>query len=201
MTLYPRGEGISGVPSPQRGEGEGGLAKRSSIPIAVTTAVRIMCVHRQPVVDMAAIIETTPIAKAVFLDNGMRAVHEWHRLSPTALIEIAGRARIVARIRNVSAMREAAHMPGLIARCNEIRDHRLEALGQMACHGDRTRRRRYRYDAAALRPGPMPPGLPDMRFPMPVAARGTAMNGAPGVMIRLGRVAMMVMTMRGLRWK
>jgi hypothetical protein len=47
----------------------------------------------------------------------------------------------------------------------------------------------------------MPPGLPDMRFPMPVAARGMAMNGAPGVMIRLGRVAMMVMTMRGLRWK
>ena len=85
---------------------------------------------------MAAIAEAAAIAKPVLDNNSVGLViHEGSGQPPAALIEIACGAGIMPGIGHVSAMRQAADIPGFIPGRDKVGDQRLEAAREMA--GDR----------------------------------------------------------------
>ncbi len=89
------------------------------------------------VIDVAAIVEAAAVAEAMSRNDCLGVVHEVGGLAPAALIEIAGCAVVVARVRDVAAMREAADIARLIASSHEVGDQRLEPACKVACHRDR----------------------------------------------------------------
>ena len=91
----------------------------------------------EAVIDVAAIVEAAAVAKPMFRNDRPGVVHEVGRLAPSALIEIAGCAVIVARVRNMAAMRGAADRARLVAGSHEVGDQRLEPARKVACHRDR----------------------------------------------------------------
>jgi hypothetical protein len=91
----------------------------------------------QAIVDMAAIVESASIAEPVARNDGAGMIHERMGQAPAALIEIACGPSIMPGVGDVTAMRQAADMPRLVAISDEIRDQSLEARGKMARNGDR----------------------------------------------------------------
>ena len=77
---------------------------------------------RQAIVHMAAIVEGAAVAEAVFADDLACAVHERDRQPPAALVEIAGGACIMTRVRHMAATGETTDRSGLVAGGNEIGD-------------------------------------------------------------------------------
>ena len=102
------------------------------------------------IVDMAAIVEATPVAEPMARDDGAGVVHERSRQTPPALIEIARGAGIMPGVGDMTPMGQAADMPWLIARSYEVGDQRLEARREMACNRDRSSSGRDRHHAAAM---------------------------------------------------
>ncbi len=95
------------------------------------------------VVHVAAIVKATAIAEPMLSDDGPRAVHEGGGKPPSALIEVACGAGVMARVGHVAAMREAAYALRLVAGRDEVGDQRLKTAGKMA--GDRDPPRRGRH--------------------------------------------------------
>jgi len=108
--------------------------------------------HPVPVIDVTAIVETAAIVQPVAGDNGVGVVHEGNGLAPAMLIEIAGGACIVPRVRHVAAMRETADMPRPIAMSGKVGDQRLKAASKAAGNGDLPRRSRHCANAAGRLP-------------------------------------------------
>ena len=79
-------------------------------------------VDRKAVIHVPAIVKTAAIAEAMFGDDGARPVHEGGGKPPSALIEVACGARVMARVGHVAAMREAAYTPRLVACRHEVGD-------------------------------------------------------------------------------
>ena len=65
------------------------------------------------IVHVAAVVKTTPVAEPMLSDDGARVVHEGCGKPPSALIEVACGAGVMARVGHVAAMREAAYVLGL----------------------------------------------------------------------------------------
>jgi len=86
------------------------------------------------VIDVAAIVEAAAVAEPMSRDDFVGVVHEAGRLAPPALIEIASRAVVVARVRSVAAMRGAAYGARPVATGHEVGDERLEPVRKVAGH-------------------------------------------------------------------
>lgn len=94
--------------------------------------------NRQTVIDMAAIVEIAAVAEPVFMDDGTGAIHERRGLAPSRLIEVAGRAIMMAGVRDVAATGEAADSLRLITMRGEISDQRLETASEVRRYSDRS---------------------------------------------------------------
>ena len=97
--------------------------------VGVARAVRMA--DRKAVVHMPAIVKAAAVAEPMLGDDGARPVHEGRGKPPSALIEVACGARVMARVGHVAAMREAADAPWLVAGRDEVRDQRLKAVGEV----------------------------------------------------------------------
>jgi len=164
-------------------------------------------VDRKAVIHVPAIVKAAAIAEAMLSDDGARPVHEGGGKPPSALIEVACGASVMARVGNVAAMRETAYMPRLVACRNEVGDQPLKAGGKMACNRDRPSRCRNRHHAAPpAHSGAVILREPRMQFPSPAGlSRAMArvvcgvgvMRGAGMVMFGVVMV-MVVMPVSGL---
>ncbi len=101
------------------------------------------------VIDVAAIAEAAAVAEPMRRNDCVGMVHEARRLAPSALIEIAGSALVVARVGDMAAMRGAADRARPVAMGDEIGDQRPEPVRQVACHHDRSGRGGDRHHSAA----------------------------------------------------
>ncbi len=111
-------------------------------------AMRIS-VHRLSVIDVAAIVEAAAVTEAVARNDCVGMVHETRRLAPSTLIEIASRAVIMPRVRNVAAARCASDAARRVAMGHEVGDQRLEPVCKVARHPDRSGRSGHRHHAAS----------------------------------------------------
>lgn len=80
------------------------------------------------VIDVAAIAEAAAVAEPMFRDDCVGVVHEAGGFAPAALIEITGCTVVVARVRNVAAMRRAADVARRVAIGDEVGDQRPEPV-------------------------------------------------------------------------
>ncbi|MGO9173358.1 MAG: hypothetical protein ACLP7P_15540 [Rhodomicrobium sp.] len=164
-------------------------------------------VHRQAVIDVAAIVEAAAVAKAVAGDYGVGTIHEWNGQAPAALVEIACGAGIVPRVWHVAAMGQASDAPRFVAGRDEVRDQRLEAPREMAGDRDRPGGCRYRDHAArVLRCGAftvlmahLPVLAPSAMDRSAAVGRGPAMRAVEGAMMLGVMILTVMMTLRGLR--
>ena len=155
---------------------------------------------RKAVVHMPAIVKAAAVAEPMLGDDGARPVHEGGGKPPSALIEVACGARVMARVGHVAATREAAYAPWLVAGRDEVGDQRLKAAGKMAGDRDRSRRGWNCHHAAPMAHlGVVMLPLPRVQFPS-LAGLGRAM--APVVCgvdaMVLGVLAMVMMPVSGL---
>ena len=101
------------------------------------------------VIDVTAIVEAAAVAEPMLRNDRAGVVHEVGRLAPAALIEIAGRSVVVARVRDVAAMRGAADRARFVAGGHEVGDQRPEPVRKVGCHHDRSGCSGHRYQSAA----------------------------------------------------
>jgi hypothetical protein len=163
--------------------------------VGMARAVRMA--EREAVVHVPAIVKAAAVAEPMLGDDGARPVHEGRGKPPSALIEVACGASVMARVGHVAAMREAADAPWLVAGRDEVGDQRLKAGGEMTGDGDRSRRGWNRHHAAPVAHlGAVMMPRPRMHLP-PLAGLGGAtarVVGGVDVMV-LSVLAMVVMMM------
>jgi len=163
--------------------------------------------HRQAVIDVAAIVEAAAVAKPVAGNDGVGTIHEWNGQAPAALVEIACGASIVPRVWHVAAMGQASDAPRFVAGRDEVRDQRLEAPREVAGDRDRPGGCRYRDHAASvLRRGVFSLSVrrqlmlaPPMMDGSVAMDRGPAMDAVEGAMMLGVMILTVMMTLRGLR--
>ena len=140
------------------------------------------------VVDVATIAEAAAVAETMFRDDCAGVVHEVGGFAPAALIEITGRAVVVARVRNVAAIRGAADVARRVAMGDEVGDQRPEPLCKVACHHYRSGCGGHRnHSAASARQGRMGyASMVNLRVDVPVGVAmmlvmgGLGLGGAQG---------------------
>ena len=129
------------------------LAVRA-VPGAMRIAPGVTGIPGPSVIDVAAIAEAAAVAVPMPRDDCVGIVHEAGRLAPAALVEIAGRAVVVARVWDMAAMCGAADRVGLVASGHEVGDERLEPACKVAGHRYRPGRGGHPHQSAAfVRPG------------------------------------------------
>lgn len=121
------------------GVGEAAFAavpRRASAPV-VPAAPAPRVVHVSAVVDVAAIAEAAAIMQPVACDDCVSVVHEPDGLPPTALVEVACRAGVMPRVRDVPAVSQTANVLRAVAVRDEVCDQGLKAPGKAPCDCNR----------------------------------------------------------------
>jgi hypothetical protein len=159
MIARPRcpGKSIAGQKAPESRDTVASTAygaariARGTISIFYEEAARMP--EREPVIDMAAIVESTACSKAVLLNDRicLGAVHEGNGQAPAALVEIAGGTSVMPGVRHMTPCGETPYTVRDISGLFEVFDERLPSVAQARCHSDfMARCRNDRYEASTI---------------------------------------------------
>ncbi len=158
------------------------MASAAAVPRAAASVVK-----GKAVIHVAAVVKAAAVAEPMLRYDGARAVHERDCQTPATLVEVACGACVMARVRHMTAMRQAADAPRLVAGRDEVGDQGLKTSRKMAGDRDRPRRGWYRHHPACVDRG-APVRLQVVMQPhFPPLARlyGVTVGAVRGVVMRL----------------